>query len=161
MYKVVRNNLNEETLFNSFLPSLKGSVFHFTFEDSWHDIKNCGQLVTNKNGKFGYGSVHSHNSMGNHLGAICLFDLREVENSKMDYGTIFWDYFHRRVRSKPCYFLVLDSKSYSDIMILDDIDEKLRKEKMYIPDIESWHKGNLSLEKITTVHEVICKRNNP
>lgn len=154
MFKKIQHKLSKEAFFHSFLPSLVNQIFHFTYANKWTSIEKCGQLEINIEGKFGYGSVHSHNSMGNYLGAICLFDLRGIEDHKLREKTIFRDYFDRRVKNSPHYFLVLDSNYYSSVVTLDDVSENLKEEKMYILDIESWYIGNLGLHKISTVHEV-------
>jgi hypothetical protein len=153
--QLIRHTLNKKTLFSRFLPSLRESVFHFTKSCNWIEIKKCEEVQVNTNGKFSYGSVHSHKSMGAHLGAICLFDLRGKVDNYMTEGTIFHDYFNRRIKDRPVYFLVLNLKLNPSILTIKEIDKQLLEKKMYIPDIESWYVGNLNLRDVAVVYEVL------
>ena len=105
--KRVKKLLNEKDLFEKFLPSLRGKVFHFTYSKSWLLIQKTKKVLSNKEGKFIYGSVHSHQSIGNYLGAVCLFDLRSVSEMILGKNSLFQDYFSRRITTdSPTYFLV-------------------------------------------------------
>jgi len=142
-------------LFEKFLPSLRGKVFHFTYSKSWLLIQKTKKVLSNKEGKFIYGSVHSHQSIGNYLGAVCLFDLRSVSEMILGKNSLFQDYFSRRITTdSPTYFLVLNEKAYSKILRLEDVENELKQKLMYMPEIESWYIDDLDLFNIEAVYEV-------
>lgn len=156
--QLVKRNLTKIDLLEKFLPSLSNSVFHFTYSKNWPLILEKEKILSNTNGKYGYGSVHSQKSMGCYLGAVCLFDLRNVNIDSLGEGSIYYDYFNRRVtEASPGYFLILSKAIYSKVIRLDNVDKKLQQEMMYIPDIESWHVGDLDLQNIETVYEISLK----
>ncbi len=113
------------------------------------------KVLSNKEGKFIYGSVHSHQSIGNYLGAVCLFDLRSVSEMILGKNSLFQDYFSRRITTdSPTYFLVLNEKAYSKILRLEDVENELKQKLMYMPEIESWYIDDLDLFNIEAVYEV-------
>lgn len=136
------------------LPKLLEHVFHFTTSKSWEQIRACGQIDINQDGKFGETSIHSEKSMGRHLGAICLFDLRNQSKKILAEDKILYDFLERRWEQKPSYFLFLRESLYPALLTLDKIDPDLKEKMMYIPEIESWHLGKLSLNHIEMIYRV-------
>lgn len=146
--------LKKEEVSELFLPKLLGRVFHFTTARSWEQIQSCGYIDINQAGKNGSTSVHSHKSMGRHLGAVCLFDLRDKGEEVLRKDWILYDYFERRWKREPSYFLFLGESYFPSLTTLGQIDSQQQDEMMYIPDVESWHVGNLPLKHLEMVYRV-------
>lgn len=144
----------EDTLLQLFLPKLIGTVFHFTTSENWSPIKASGQIATNQAGRFKTHSVHSHESVGHHLDAVCLFDFRNCDYEDLQKSTIFYDYLTRRWRDRTVYFLLIGQQRLPFITTEAELDEATRENKMYIPTIESWHRGNIPVSDIAQVYEV-------
>lgn len=146
--------LTTENISKVFLPKLLGRVFHFTTSIGWKHIQTCRYIDSNKSGKHGNTSIHSKESLGRHLGAVCLFDLRGKGEEVLDKNLIFYDYFNRRWGPEPSYFLFLADQYLSQVTTLSEIDKSLKEQTMYIPNLESWHLGDLPLDRIQMVYKV-------
>lgn len=149
-----RINLSAKEFQKILGPLLLGSVFHFTNEGAWQEIKRCGYISTNKLKKYSFTSIHSQESLGHHLNAVCLFDLREKSIDIFANNLILFDFFSRRWGAGPVYLLVLKQRAHIDLETFKNVDEDLLKTKMYIPQIESWHIGDLPLDRIDKVYEI-------
>jgi len=146
--------LKREDISEHLLVNLLGRVFHFTSARSWNQIRTCGYIDANQEGKHRSTSVHSNKSMGRHLGAVCLFDLRNKSEDVLRKDWIFYDYFERRWNKDPSYFLLLRESCFPTLTMLGEINSQLREEMMYIPQVESWHVGNLPLNQVEMVYQV-------
>ncbi len=148
-------SFRKEEVSELLLPKLLGRVFHFTTSSGWAQIQSCGYIETNETGKYRGTSIHSHESMGRHLGAVCLFDLSKCsQEDLLRKDWILYDYFERRWKREPSFFLFLGENHFPALTTLDQIELCLKKEKMYIPKIESWHIGNLPLSHLEMIYQV-------
>ncbi len=152
--KIKKLTLKKDELPSELFPRLLGNVFHFTTSRSWNNIQSCAYVDTNQTGKYRTTSVHSQQSLGHHLDAVCMFDLRGKEETVFRKDWILFDYFNRRWTTEPSYFLILAPQHLSSIKTLRDIDETLKQDKMYIPEVESWHLGKLPLERVELIYQV-------
>lgn len=92
--------------------------------------------------------------MGHHLNAVCLFDLRKKTKDQIDRGIYLYDFLGvHRPKERVCY-LIIDPKHYEALTTLDQVAEDLRNSKMYIPEIESWHRGPIALDHLSEVYEL-------
>lgn len=152
--EIISLQMTEAEALEEFLPTLLGRVFHFTKEDCWHRIAESGFVDTNQSGKLQPNSVHSHESLGRRLGAVCLFDLRGQDESIFSRDRILYDYLSRRWKKSPSCFLVVKPSHHTSLTTLADIAPDVREKTMYIPNIESWHPGNFPIDKLEQIYRL-------
>lgn len=146
--------VRHENLKSELLTKLNNKVFHFTNLEVWKQIKASGSIIPNQSQIFKTTSTQSHKSLGHHLNAICLFDLREKTKDQINQGIYLYDFLGiHRPKDKACY-LIIDPEYYQSLTTFDEVDENLRDSKMYIPEIECWHVGPIALDQISGVYEV-------
>jgi hypothetical protein len=152
--KIHTFTFKENEVSRVFLPKLLGTVFHFTTSEGWERIQACGYVDPNRSGRYEATSVHSEESLGRHLGAVCLFDLRNKSEDILREDLILYDYFARRWESEPSYFLLLSSSGLSQVTTQNEVEPRWLDQKMYIPEIESWYAGKLPLDRLEAVYKV-------
>lgn len=137
-----------------FLGKLRNKVFHFTSLEAWKQIQITGCILPNQNNKFQQSSTQSSHSVGHFLNAVCLFDLRNRTEKQIERGLYLYDFLGLHRPKEKSYYFIIDPKYYSSLISLPELDEEIRKTKMYIPDIESWHIGPIDLSKISECYEL-------
>lgn len=137
-----------------FYPLIRKSVFHFTSDKKLTTIINSGGILPSGHcSELSTTSIYSAKSMGKALSAVCLFDLRNKSDKQIAPGLSYYNFLKGKVGTKLVY-LELDKKYHGDITTLDKVDESLRKQKMYLPEIESWYIGKVELNMISNIYVV-------
>ncbi len=72
---MIELSLKLEDMYEIFYPKLKNKFFHYTSGENLNSILANGFVFPKKEG-IKKTSVHSNESMGRFLNAVCLFDLR-------------------------------------------------------------------------------------
>ena len=150
----IEMNLKREDLDSQLYPKLRNQVFHYTTKSKLEKIMESGFLLTSGSKNLSATSIHSNSSTGQHLGAVCLFDLRDKTDQQIAPGKSYYNFLSPHVKISSVAYLVLSSDFYTDLKTLNEIDEWSRTNTMYLPEIESWHLGHLRLEKISTIYVV-------
>lgn len=153
MKNIVDLEIQKSEMYEDFYPKIMGKVFHYTsginflsiLKDKRVDpIKSSGKRT----------SVHSHESMGRALKGVCLFDLREKPKNQIEKIRGWYNFLAPRFEDDTLVFLVISPDFYSDVITLSEIDDETKDKAMYLPHIESWHKGYLPLRKMEVIYRV-------
>jgi len=156
MRNIIELEFKLEEMYEKFYPKLNKQVFHYTsginfdsiLEEKYvHPIKDNAQRT----------SAHSHESMGRHLGAVCLFDLRFESNENIEKIRGWYNFLAPRFEDKTLVYLILSPKHHVDVTTLSMVDEQSKEQAMYLPHIESWHVNPIPLNKIETIYKVTIK----
>jgi hypothetical protein len=138
----------------NFYPLIRNSVFHFTSDKKLNSIIDSdGIFPSGYSSEIYTTSIYSNKSMGKALAAVCLFDLRNKTDEQIAPGQSFYNFLQGKVGSRLVY-LELDKRYHGNITTIDKVDENLRKERMYLPEIESWYVGKIELSMISNIYVV-------
>lgn len=132
---VRRSDLKPEVL-----PRLRGTVFHVTSEPAWREIAATGAVRSNKDARFPFTFPQSQNNFGRQQNWVCLFDLRDVEESRLDEVISLKLNFLKPTQSNPV-FLFLDSSHFERLVPWTDAPTGA----MLIPYVETWYPGDIPL----------------
>lgn len=151
--KIIEFNLPLEKIYDDFYPKLDGQVFHYTSGANLISILKSHSIVPVAE-NVQCTSIHSHESMGRYLGAVCLFDLRNKPTEQIEKIRGWYNFLAPRFEDSSLVYFVLSPDFYNDVTTLADLSEELKGKAMYLPFIESWHKGQIPLEKVSTIYKV-------
>lgn len=149
MQKLVELTISAGNLEQEVGPPLHNQVFHFTSGSKFKKIQNFQSIIPNS-GTPSNSSIHSDESVGKHLNAVCLFDLRNKTSEQIAPGKSYYDYLEPRF-GDSLVFLILSKGIYHRITTLDQLDKTTLETKMYLPEIESWHKGPISIKDLDKI----------
>lgn len=112
--------IRQEDLKSDLLPILTGKLFHLTSLSAWIAIQISGAVTPNRNGEFKATSTQSHKSVGKHLDAVCLFDLRDKTTKQIAHGLSLYD-FLSPWRDEPNYYLILNPSAYEAVVMIEGL----------------------------------------
>lgn len=136
------------------LPRLIGSVFHVTPARAFLDILSDGLIKANRDGNLGFN--YSENSYGRLRGYICLIDLRNATDEELNQAQDKWNYLDPWGwdRRNPV-FLLVDEAEHEKLITWRAAQGS---GEMYIPWVESWYAGELTLNKIKSALALTIER---
>ena len=139
---------------NDLLRHLTGKIFHVTTATAFDHIQRDKVIFHNKSGRL---PIHtsSENSYGRKNGWICLFDLRSHNDKiirdallKYDFLRPSWLVDHKMEQTEShLTYLFLKPTSYSDLIP----NSQGQPYAFYVPHVECWYPGDMSLEHIDSV----------
>lgn len=156
MTNIVDLEIKQSEMYNTFYPRISDKVFHYTSGENLISILKDKQITTVQ-ASANRTSVHSHESMGRALDGVCLFDLREKPIEQIEKIRGWYNFLAPRFEDNTLVFLVVSPVFYSDVTTLSEIDDATKESAMYLPHIESWHKGYLPLNKLEIIYRVKLK----
>jgi len=136
------------------MPKLKGNVFHVTSKSNFKGILKKNQIKNNKKYDFAFTFGQSKNSYGRKRGYVCLFDLRFATEEQIVES--FYKYYFLNpdhVNNNPI-FLIISEDLYPSLISWEKAKNECNVKEMYIPYIECWYPGDISVDKIKEVIEV-------
>ena len=138
------------------LPLLMGKVFHVTSFKSYYVILRDGMIKTNKERDFKFTFPQSEISYGRKRGYVCLFDLREKSNDIIEEALGRFYFLNPPYSQNKPVFLIISPRLYSSLVLINDAKakEEIGYKEMYIPDVECWYPGSISLEYVEEILEV-------
>jgi hypothetical protein len=144
---------------------LRANVFHVTTVKAYRRILKDRFIFGNQDDKYPI-NVGSLKSFGRYRGWVCLFDLREksdkeIEDSLMCYNFLgpswFTEYSQNHTESKLVYLLM--SRACYEHLVPNQEGHKSFEDGLgytqYIPNVEVWFPGKLS---IALIAKVLCVR---
>ncbi len=140
---------SREEMEETFYPKIKNQVFHFTSMEKYLSIKSKGAILPSSTQNLKTTSLHSHESVGSILEAVCLFDLRNKTEKQIAPGKSFYDFLEISDKKSHLVYLLFSKNFYSELITVNDLAKNT--DGMYLPEIESWHKGPITLKKLSTV----------
>lgn len=141
---------------DTLLDRLRGHVFHVTSLSSFRKIQTDGFIDTNEKSQyktpFGFPS-----SYGRRKGYVCLFDLREKSNEDIRFAHDCLPFTHptRQLGPLVAYLLLAESaftKLISPEMAVKDVGA--HRSMAWIPRIECWFPGQITLDFVSSVLSV-------
>lgn len=153
MKKIIELNFKLEEMYEQFYPKLEEQVFHYTSGINLNSILEQGSILPDKEG-VRKTSAHSHESMGHFLKAVCLFDLRSKPIDQIEKIRGWYNFLEPRLDENILVYLIMSDNYYKDLTVLSDLNEETKKIAMYLPHIESWHKGAIPMDKIEMIYKV-------
>lgn len=157
--KIVKLSVLKEQVEKEIYPILENQVFHLTSFKNVEQILTDGHLKPSDSTNLKQTSIHSNQSTGKALGAVCLFDLRNKSKSEIEIPRSYYDFLKIPQEDQLVYFIV-NPKYCNDIVTFNDLTPELVSSSMYLPLIESWHIGKLDLSKIILTLIVNTKQIN-
>lgn len=140
------------------LDALRGHVFHVTSLLSLQKIETDGFIDTNKDLRYGtpFGFPSSY---GRYKGYVCLFDLRSksTEDIRFAHDCLPFTYPRRQLGSRVAYLLLSESSIpwlISQEKAIKDIGEDSARRWHWVPRVECWFPGRITLDFIGSVLSV-------
>ena len=132
-----------------------GKVFHVTSFKSYCVILREGMIKTNKEGDFKFTFPQSEISYGRKRGYVCLFDLREKSNDIIEEGLMKYYFLNPYHTQNSPVFLIISPFLYSNLIYdAKAREEDTKYEEMFIPYVECWYPGSISLKYVGEILEV-------
>ena len=155
MPKIIEETIEYSNLEKDILPILKNKIFHVSNGDgTYHQICRDGFIGHNKKERYKNTFPQSKRNWGALNEAVCLVDLfHDYSNYyKNDIDLVSHGYyFPNPNQNKKVAFYILKEEYYSHLVFQNDIRENGIIYGTYVPLIECWHKGDLSLDKIDEI----------
>lgn len=136
------------------LPKLKGRVFHVTDLHGFNGIFSTGYIVSNQDNRFPFRYGQSENSYGRKRGYICLFDLRKVTEVQLEDALMKYYFLNPHFAEDHAFFLYLNDSLYPDLIPCNVAEKEEVYSEMWIPNVEAWYKGTISVEALDGILEV-------
>ena len=152
--KIINKRLGVEEFTNDFYRLIRNEVFHFTSREKLSQILDSEAILTSSNPELKRTSIYSEESVGKYLDAVCLFDLRGKSDEQVAPGKSYYDFLPLESSRKGLAYCVISHRYYKDLTTVDELDDVAKGEKMYLPVIESWHKGELSIGKLECIYVI-------
>ena len=130
------------------MPLLRGRVFHVTTEAALDGIRRSGHIHSNQQAQFPF-APQSDNSYGRKRGSVSLFDLSAAEDAYVKEALMrYWFLRAFRVESTHVY-LFLSEGACSSLISWKHAARDAEGREGFIPFIEAWYPGDLSLDLIS------------
>ncbi len=138
------------------LPILRNKVFHVTTRSALSNIGKDGLLRNNKHGRFPYSFPTSERSYARIKGWVSLFDLRDTPEDEIDTAlSNFYFLNPPSTRNNPVFLFISPSK-YPELIPWTRArdDGALRQGLAFIPKVEAFYPGDISVMDISRVVSV-------
>lgn len=133
------------------LPILINKVFHVSSGTGYASIKKDHQIKHNKDHEFEFTFGQSENSYGRKRGYICLFDLRGRSVDDIKSALMKYYFLNPPFCENQPYFLIISSKLHESLIDWEKAKEEIGFKEMYVPRVECWYPGNISLDYVCKV----------
>jgi hypothetical protein len=146
-FQIPEVEVQEERLIDEVLPKLLGKIFHITSASGLNGIIQEGAILPNADDQFPSTYGQSRNSVGRHINAVCLFDLRDISSEDLQWTL---DCFSLGPHSlgDTVVFLFLDQNFANKLIYPSDLDPETRSNGIYIPKSECWYPQRLPLNHV-------------
>lgn len=152
-------------LSKTLLPLLLGNIFHVTNGDSVKSIFEAGSVRNNQNGDFPSTFPQSNSNYGAKNGMVYLIDLRGKNYEEaQEHASNGYYFLKPKSEWKSVAFFVLSSNYFADLKHQARFNPALvgknhiPMEKIYtgtyLPEIECWYPGDISLNKFSQIFVV-------
>jgi len=140
---------NSDELKKDILPLLRDRVFHITPQKGFDGIMKDGVIKRS-------GEIPSKwkKSYGWKMGYVCLFNLRNVSDEKIDKALYQYDFLNPESALYNPFFLILSERAYPQLELSE---QKPFRAGTWIQYVECWYPTDLPLDKITKIVEVRVK----
>lgn len=148
----------ESQLREFILPILRGNVFHVTNRAGFKGITKDRLIRSNKQGEFPYSYPQSDRSYARTRGYVSLFDLKTISDDELENALRKFYFLNPSFTENNPIFLILSRSIYSTLIPWTRARDEHAWKEMFIPHVESFHQGDISVSCISRVVSVKIKR---
>ncbi|HJP18097.1 MAG: hypothetical protein CMD96_06330 [Gammaproteobacteria bacterium] len=156
--KIIHLEFKDQDYKDELLSHLRGQIFHITTIKTFDDIKKTNFIFHNKDSKFSI-NTGSLKSFGRKRGYVCLFDLREKEETVIQealdkyyfLGPNWFAEYHEDYYEFNLAYLIMNSRFYNKIVPTVEakkICRESRNYEQYIPEAECWYPDDMPINSI-------------
>lgn len=135
---------------DNLLEKLFGNIFHLTTNTAFGQIRKDRYVYHNRDGRIGINTC-SEKSFGRNNGYVCLFDLRNenessIKETLMKYYFLapsWFTHYDPEFMELNLVYLLLYTHEYDRL-----IPNEIAKKGQYVPKTECWFPGNMPLQCI-------------